>query len=190
MPHVTYKGKKTAVIRFMAQVDGETAKVLLETVDRLVSERAERLILLMSTPGGSVFHGLSVYNYLRGLSIEIETVNFGSVDSIGVVIFCAGSRRTSVPNARFLLHGVSSNIQGPVTADEKQLEEIIKGLQIDVRNISRVVAETTKKTEQEIYDAMINRTTLDPQQAMDFGLVTGIETGLVPAGAAVISIQK
>ncbi len=38
--------------------------------------------LLLSSPGGSVFHGLSVYNFLKGAPFEVYTYNFGSVDII------------------------------------------------------------------------------------------------------------
>ena len=88
-------------------------------------------IILISSPGGSVFHGLSAYNYLKGLPATITTHNFGSVDSIGVVLYCGGSKRLSVPQARFLLHGVSSNFEQKVSLEDKQLDERLKGLRID-----------------------------------------------------------
>lgn len=190
MPLIDVNRKKTGVIRFLAPVDNQTVGALLTACDQLMGEGAEQIILLVSTPGGSVFHGLSAYNYLKGLPAEIVTTNFGSVDSIGIVVYCAGSTRLSVLNARFLLHGVQSNIQGPASLEEKQVEEILKGLQIDIRNIARVVAEHTKKTEDEIYQAMVNRTTLDPRQDINFGLVHRIESAIVPRGAQVVAIQK
>ncbi len=97
-------------IKFFAPVVPETVAALMQVVDGKIKQGATRLGLLISTPGGDVFQGLSVYNYLKGIPLEIVTHNFGSADSIGVVLFCAGSRRLSVPHARFLLHGSSAPI--------------------------------------------------------------------------------
>ena len=180
---------KTLAIRFFAPVQGDTIIALSNAVDQALRDRVRRLVLLISTGGGTVFHGLSAYNYLKGLPIEVITHNFGSVDSIGVVLFCAGSRRLSVPHARFLLHGVSSSFQQNERLEEKQLEERLKGLQIDILNIARVIATTTGKSPGDVVNAMGQRTTLDPDQARQWGLVHELKSDLFVDGTPVIAIQ-
>lgn len=140
--------------------------------------------------GGTVFHGLSAYNFLRGIPAEVITHNFGSVDSIGVIFFCAGSKRYSVQHARFLLHGVSLNFPQNINLEEKQLEESLKGLKIDMENVAGVIATTTKKNKEEIVQAMLDRTTLTPEQAIKFGLVNEIKTELIEEGMELISITE
>lgn len=174
---------KEAYIRFMAPVVPQTTAALFQILDRKLKEKVERLHLMISSPGGSVFHGLSLYNFLRGAPLEVHTYNFGSVDSIGVVIFCAGDRRFSVPHARFLIHGVTANFVGNQSLDEKSLEERLKGLQIDYRNIARVIADTAQRTADKVQDDMNNRTTLNPQEAKDYGLVHEIRSELFPIDA-------
>jgi len=176
-------------IKFFAPVMQESINVLMQMVDRKISQGARKMGLLISTPGGDVFQGLSAYNYLKGVPLEITTHNFGSADSIGVVLFCAGSRRLSVPHARFLLHGVMCNFTGPISLEEKQLEERLKGLQIDMGNIARVIADTVKKDKQQVINDMLNRTTLYPEEAIKYGLVHEIKSELFEAGAEVLSIQ-
>ena len=180
---------QTFYIKFFAPVIPETVAALMQIVDGKLKQGAKKLGLLISTPGGDVFQGLSAYNYLKGIPLEIVTHNFGSADSIGVVLFCAGSKRLSVPHARFLLHGVQCNFHQPVSLEEKQLEERLKGLQIDMGNIARVIADTVKKDKQQVLDDMLNRTTLYPEQAVEYGLVHEIKSALFEAGAEVISIQ-
>ncbi len=176
-------------VKFFAPVMQDSINVLMQVVDKKLSQGAKKMGLLISTPGGDVFHGLSAYNYLKGIPIEITTHNFGSADSIGVVLFCAGSKRLSVPHARFLLHGVMCNFPGPISLEEKQLEERLKGLQIDMGNIARIIADTVKKDKQQILIDMLNRTTLYPEQAIEYGLVHEIKSELFEPGAEVISIQ-
>jgi Trk K+ transport system NAD-binding subunit len=81
------------------------------------------------------------------------------------------------------------NFQGPVSLEEKQLEERLKGLQIDMGNIARIIADTVNKDRQEILNDMLNRTTLYPEQAIKYGLVHEIKSELFEAGAEVVSIQ-
>jgi ATP-dependent Clp protease protease subunit len=112
------------------------------------------------------------------------------VDSIGVVIFCAGNRRLSVPHARFLIHPVQFNIQGTAQFDEKQLEEYLKSLRIDQENIARVIADTTGQEIQKVEEEMISRLTLNPSQAKDFGLVHDIVSTLLPSDAQLAVISE
>ena len=166
-----------------------TINALMNAIDQKMKEGNREFIVLISSPGGSVFHGLSAYNYLKGIPATITTHNFGSVDSIGVVLYCGGSKRLSVPQARFLLHGVSSTFPQSSSLEEKQLEERLKGLRIDIENIAKVIAANTGKTPNEVTQAMLDRTTLNPQDAQGWGLVHEIRTELFPAGAEVISIH-
>jgi ATP-dependent protease ClpP protease subunit len=179
---------KPTVIKFFAPVIDVTINALMNAVDQKMKQGATQFMILISSPGGSVFHGLSAYNYLKGLPATITTHNFGSVDSIGIVLFCGGSRRLSVPQARFLLHGVSAGFQNE-RLEEKQLEERLKGLRIDIENIAKVIAANTGKNVQEVTNAMLERTTLNPDEAKAWGLVHDIRSELFEAGSEVISIQ-
>lgn len=179
---------KPVVIKFFAPVIDVTINTMMDAIDQKMKQGVTQFIILVSSPGGSVFHGLSAYNYLKGLPVTITTHNFGSVDSIGVVLFCGGSKRLSVPQARFLLHGVSAGFHNE-RLEEKQLEERLKGLKIDIENIAKVIAINTGKTVQDVTDAMLERTTLNPDEAKAWGLVHEIKSELFEAGSEVISIQ-
>lgn len=180
---------KPVVIKFFAPVIDVTINALMNAIDQKMKQGVTNFIILISSPGGSVFHGLSAYNYLKGLPATITTHNFGSVDSIGVVLYCGGSKRLSVPQARFLLHGVSINFEQGTNLEEKQLEEKLKGLRIDIENIAKVIAANTGKSVKDVTNAMLERTTLNPEEAKSWGLVHEIESELFEAGSEVISIQ-
>jgi ATP-dependent Clp protease, protease subunit len=73
---------------------------------RLSNEGHQEVHLLLTTPGGSVMHGLTIYNVLRALPITLVTHNAGSVNSIGNAVFLAGARRYACPHSTFMFHGV------------------------------------------------------------------------------------
>ncbi len=180
---------KPVVIKFFAPVIDVTTNALMNAIDQKMKQGVTNFIILISSPGGSVFHGLSAYNYLKGLPATITTHNFGSVDSIGIILYCGGSKRLSVPQARFLLHGVSANFPQKMSLEEKQLEERLKGLKIDIENIAKVIAANTGKSVKDVTDAMLERTTLNPDEAQSWGLVHEIKSELFEAGSEVVAIQ-
>ena len=180
---------QTVYMRFFAPVDEINVRALMTNIDQALKAGSKRVVLLISSPGGSVYYGLSAYNYLKGVPAEIVTHNFGSVDSLGVVLYCAGSTRLCVPHARFLLHGVTAQFPQGTNLEEKQLEERLKSLQIDTENIAGVIAANCGKTEDKVHQAMLDRTTLNPEGALEWGLVHEIKEALLPAGASLITIQ-
>ena len=180
---------KPAVIRFFAPVIDVTVNALMSAVDQKMKQGTKEFIILISSPGGSVIHGLSAYNYLKGLPAAITTHNFGSVDSIGIVLYCAGSRRLSVPQARFLFHGVNVQFRGDQNLEEKVLEERLKGLRVDMENIARVIAANAGRDANDVTDAMIEGRMLNPEEAKSWGLVHEIKSELFEAGSEVIAIQ-
>jgi len=180
---------KPVVIKFFAPVVDVTANALMNAIDQKMKQGVRDFTILISSPGGSVIHGLSTYNYLKGLPAMITTHNFGSVDSIGIVLYCAGSRRLSVPQARFLLHAVNVQFKGNQSLEEKQLEERLKGIRIDIENIAKVIAANTDKSVEDVTNAMLERITLTPEEAQSWGLVNEIKSQLFESGSEVVSIQ-
>lgn len=177
-------------IRFMAPVNPASAQALIKSIDHRLGKGMSHLHLMLSCPGGSVFHGLSVHNFLKGTGIEITTYNFGSVDSIGVVLFCSGAHRYCVPSSRFHIHGVKLQIPNMPPMDEKGFEEYIKLLKTDYTNIARVIAATTGRSEKAVVSDMNKQTSLLPEQAKDYGLVHDIRAQLLVSNAPMTVIYE
>ncbi|MDR2119391.1 MAG: ATP-dependent Clp protease proteolytic subunit [Tannerella sp.] len=175
-------------IKFYAPVTPNTAIQLQQLVEQLLRQGMNRLHLLLSTPGGSVHDGISIYNLLKAIPIEVNTYNFGSVDSIGVVIFCAGTNRYSVPHARFLLHPVSMQVLANQTFDEPLIAERLNALKSDQSNIAKVISATINQPVEHVLKLIHDRTSLEPEKALEHGLVTEIKSSLIPPGANLVSI--
>lgn len=180
---------KTVYTKFFAAVNEASIKNLMSVVEQKLKEGVDKFVLLISSGGGNVFAGITGYNFLKGIPAQVETHNFGSAVSIALVLFCAGERRFSTPHATFLLHGVQSGFPQGAQLEEKQLEERLKGLRLDIENIAGIISANTGKKEEEIAKAMLDRTTLNSEQAKEYGLVHEIKEPLFKEGAELISIQ-
>jgi ATP-dependent protease ClpP protease subunit len=187
-PHPQPTEPKTTVIRFYAFVNEQTVSTLLNIIDGKVKTGTKRIVLLISSPGGSVFAGLSAYHYLKGIPVEVITHNFGTADSIATVMYCAGSKRYSVPQARFLMHGIAASFPAGVQLEEGNVDQQLKLMQQEVNAIASVIAENSKKTLTEVQGAISKRTVLTSEEAQKWGLVHEIRSQLYEEGADVVAI--
>lgn len=166
----------------------EAVTNLINQVKSLTDEGVKTLSLLISSPGGNVYAGLLAYNFLKGCPMNVTTHNIGICNSVTAVIYAAGIRRLSVPHGRFLMHGVSSNFTADTSLSETELEERLATLRNDMDNIAGVLAAATGKQEKELHQYMRRGLTLDPEQAVEYGLVHEIVEQLYPVGARVMRI--
>ena len=114
----------------VGMIGAQTVPALIQSVSDRVGKGARSVLLAISSPGGNIYWGVTAYNFLRGLGIEVITHNVGQVDSVAAVIYSAGDRRLSVPDARFVIHGVSLTFEGTnVMVSEKDLRSRITMLE-------------------------------------------------------------
>jgi ATP-dependent Clp protease protease subunit len=103
----------TSYISFLADINPITSAALVATVFEEVRKGATEVYLMLSTPGGTVDHGVAAYNILKALPVPLTTHNVGGVNSIGNVLFLAGRHRKAAPGTTFMFHGVGFDITSP-----------------------------------------------------------------------------
>ena len=74
-------------VSFSAEIIPATTESLIATLANCANQGVPEVYLLLSTPGGSVMHGLNLYNVLKSMPFTLTTHNVGNIDSIGNAIF-------------------------------------------------------------------------------------------------------
>ena len=98
----------------------------------------------MSTEGGNMTAGFALYFFLKSLPLPLTTYNVGSVESVGVVIFLAGSKRYACPRTRFLVHPLHWGFGALVAADHSRVSEWRDCLDFDAERYACIYEEATK----------------------------------------------
>ena len=178
----------TVYIKFFGSIDEAAVKALMTVVEEKLKAGARCFVLLISSPGGNVFAGITLYNFLKGIPAEVITHNIGSTNSIAAAVFCAGDRRYSVPHGVFLIHGPRANFPQGASLEADALAERLNGLRIDTENIAGIIAANTNRSEAQVTQDMLDRVTLNPEQALEYGLVHEIREQIFPEGAELISL--
>lgn len=176
-------------ISFCSEINPTTTEGLLNACTELVQRGARELRLLLSTPGGSVHHGITVYNVLRALPAKIVTHNVGAVNSIGNVIFLAGEERYANPGTTFMFHGVGFDVTTPVRFEEKLLRERLQTLQADQGQIAAIIRERARfEDPREVEGLFLEAATKDTEFAKAREIIHDVREAKVPDGTPVVQL--
>jgi ATP-dependent protease ClpP protease subunit len=108
----------------------------------------------------------------------------GSVESVGVVIFLAGSRRYACPGTRFLVHPLHWGFGAQVAADHARVSEWRDCLDFDAERYARIFEEATREAglKDDIRTHLFgNARIFDASQALAAGIIHEAVQARLPA---------
>lgn len=127
--------------------------------------------VLINTYGGSADDMFALYDYIRFVPAPIYTIGIGKIMSAGVLLLASGAKghRVIAPNARIMIHPVSSGVLGTVWEQETAIKET-RRLQ---EQWQREMAANTNMTIEQITELMETNvdTYITPEQAVAYGIV-------------------
>jgi ATP-dependent Clp protease protease subunit len=109
-------------------VTDDIANLIVAQLIHLESEDPDKDIsVYINSPGGSVYAGLAIYDTMQFIKPDVQTICVGIAMSMGALLLAGGAegKRFALPNAKILIHQVSSSFQGQATDIEIHAKEII-----------------------------------------------------------------
>src|SRR6187551_2036330 len=109
-------------------VDDQIANLIIAQLLHLESEDPDKdVYIYVNSPGGSVYAGLAIYDTMQYIKPDVQTICVGIAMSMGALLLAGGTKgkRLALPNAKILIHQVSSGFQGQATDIEIQARETI-----------------------------------------------------------------
>ena len=166
---------KDRVVMLDTDVNENSASLLVAQLLFLESEDPNGDILFyINSPGGSVTAGMAIYDTMQFIKPDVSTIVMGQACSMGSLLATAGApgKRLMLPNARHMIHQPSGGSRGQATDMLIQVNEILemkKNLtQLYVNHNSR------GKTHEEFTADMERDNFMNPQQALEYGLIDEI----------------
>src|SRR6516164_377143 len=92
-------------------IDDQVANLVVAQLLHLESQDPEKDIsLYINSPGGSVYAGLAIYDTMQFIKPDVQTICVGIAMSMGALLLAGGAngKRMALPNAKILIHQVSS----------------------------------------------------------------------------------
>jgi ATP-dependent Clp protease protease subunit len=180
---------ETVYVIFTALIDPKTAQALLGVLANCATQKVKRVYLAISTPGGDVVQGITLYNILRGMPFELVTHNVGNVDSIGNAVFLAGTRRYASKHSTFMFHGVGFDFKNHTgRLEEKNVREMLANIASNHERIGSVLEERTKIDKSVIPELFREAQTKNATFAVSHGIIDEIRDFNIPDGSPVVSL--
>ena len=151
-------------------VDDQIANLVVAQMLHLESEDPDKDIsLYVNSPGGSVYAGLAIYDTMQFVKPDIQTICVGIAMSMGALLLGSGAKgkRMALPNAKILIHQVSSGFQGQATDIEIHAREVI-----DLRRrLDEIIAHHTGQSMEKVKTDTERDYFMSAEEATEYNLI-------------------
>jgi ATP-dependent Clp protease protease subunit len=159
------------IVMLGTAVDDTAANDVMAQLLYLDHDQPDRDIsLLINSPGGSLSAMTAIYDTMRYVNADIQTVCLGQAGSAAALLLAAGTpgKRAMLPNARVVIHQPALDVSQGATSDlEIQAREIIR-----LRGLMEELLATHTGQSRDRVRADIDRDTiLSGPEAITYGLV-------------------
>ncbi len=157
-------------------INDQVANVVIAQLLYLEREDPDKDIsLYIHCPGGIISAGLAIYDTMQLISPDVSTICVGLAASMGTLLLCSGAKgkRYALPNATIHLHQAFGGAQGQAADVEIAAREIMRMQEL----IRSIIAKHTGQTLEKIAHDTDRDFYLNPQQAVEYGIVDEILSG-------------
>src|ERR1700736_1311481 len=151
-------------------VDDQVANLIVAQLLHLESADPDKDIsIYINSPGGSIYAGLAIYDTMQFIKPDVSTICVGIAMSMGSLLLSGGAKgkRMALPNAKILIHQVSSSFQGQATDIEIHAKEII-----DVRRrLDEIIAKHTEKKLEQVRKDTERDYFMSSEEAKEYGII-------------------
>ena len=157
------------------EVNAHTSDELMKQLMYLERQDSDsEITLYINSPGGEVISGLAVYDYISMMKAPVRTVCIGTAASMGAILFLAGKKRQMLPHTRLMIHDPSYSHNDIGGRKPHEIQHELDKLNETRQALAEIIAEKTGRPLEEIYSVTANDTYYSAEEAIDFGLATGI----------------
>ncbi len=128
--------------------------------------------IYINSPGGSVTSGLSIYDTMRFIKPNINTIAIGQACSMGALLLAAGQfgKRYVLPNTRLMIHQPIGGYYGQATDVKIHAKEMMR----IKKKLNIILARHTGKNIKKIEIDVDRDKFMSPEEALSYGLIDKI----------------
>ncbi|MDN5574385.1 MAG: ATP-dependent Clp endopeptidase proteolytic subunit ClpP [Pediococcus sp.] len=164
---------KDRIIMLSGPIDDDVANSIIAQLLFLDAQDSDKdIYLYINSPGGVVTAGLAIYDTMRFIKSDVQTIVMGMAASMASVLASSGTKgkRFALPHSEVLIHQPSGGAQGQQTEIEIAATEILKTRKelnkILADNSGQPLKNISRDTERDHY--------FTAQEAVDYGLIDAI----------------
>ena len=159
-------------IVFLSGVVGEEMSGHLVAQLLLLESQNDKapIIMYINSPGGSVTHGMSIYDTMQYITSPIHTVVIGQAASMASLLACSGAHRSITTNSRHMIHQPLGGASGQATDVLIHANELLRWKEV----LTGIYEKHTPQTLETLQQDMERDNYMTAKQALAYGLVDEI----------------
>jgi ATP-dependent Clp protease protease subunit len=161
---------KDRIIFIDGEINDASADIVVAEILFLESENPDKDIsIYINSPGGSVTAGLAIYDTMKYVKCDIQTICMGQAASMAAILLAGGTKgkRYALPSSRVMIHQPRGGVEGQESDISILAKEIIR---LKKLSIEYLASDTNKKVEEVAAD--IERDFfMTAQDALNYGIV-------------------
>ena len=160
-------------------VTDETAADIVEKLLYLdMLDSSKEITVYMSTPGGSISAGMSIYDTMKLIKSPIKVVVTGIAMSMGSILLSAApkGKRFLFPSARVMIH--QPLIMGEMSGSAVDMHIQAQELERMRQELNKILAEASGQPIEKISADTDRDFFMTAQEAIDYGLADEIVTSI------------
>ena len=163
---------KERIIFLVGPVDDHTANLVVAQLLFLESENPDKdIYFYINSPGGSVTAGLSIYDTMKFIKPDVQTLCLGQAASMGAFLLSVGTKgkRFALPNSRVMIHQplISGGLGGQASDIEIHAKELLKLK----AKLNQLLAEHCGRTLDELERDTDRDNFMSAEEAQAYGLI-------------------
>ena len=164
---------KERIVFLTGEVHDHVASLICAQFLFLEAENPNKDIsFYINSPGGAVTAAMAIFDTMRYIKPDVQTLCLGQAASAGSLLLTAGTKgkRFALPNARLMIHQPLGGAQGQATDIEIHAKEILA----TKARLNRIYADCTGQDLKIIEKTMERDKFMTPEEARQFGLIDDV----------------
>ncbi len=128
------------------------------------------IVMYVNSPGGSVTHGMSIYDTMQYITSPIHTVVIGQAASMASLLACSGAHRSITTNSRHMIHQPLGGASGQATDVLIHANELVRWKEV----LTSIYQKHTGQEYSKLEADMERDNYMTAEQAKEYNLVDEI----------------
>lgn len=166
---------KDRIIFIDGEINDATADLAVAQMLFLESENPEKDIsIYINSPGGSVTAGLAIYDTMKYVKCDIQTICMGQAASMAAILLAGGTKgkRYALPSSRVMIHQPRGGAGGQESDVAIMAKEIIRLKKLSIEYL----AKDTEKSIERISEDIERDFFMPALEAKEYGIIDHVMT--------------
>ena len=159
--------------------EGSAMSVILRLLDFDKQNPNEEIELYINSPGGSILHGLAIYDTINHISAPVKTVCYGMAASMGAFLLTCGKkgRRFALPHSRILIHQPLISSDSGIVRTQTEMQKMADSIEKSRNELEQIMAKNTGVSLEKIHADCERDNWMSAEEALEYGIIDGILNG-------------